>query len=219
MGQLKMPTIFVDFGNTLAGFKPAFYEKVYSVIKDYHDNIPIGKVFRAYVKMLSTSNFPDSEGRETVDLKEFLYNLGITPREKLLKELEEARSREAEAFLYNDSIEFLEAYKSAGYKIILVSNATKKIYNLIHDFGLRRYFDGLILSFEVKLVKPHPKIFYKAVEKAKEFPIFHVGDIYEIDYIGAKRAGINGVIIDRENFYPELKGLNKIKSLKELIKD
>lgn len=213
-----MPTIFVDFGNTLARFKPAFYEKMYSVLKDYYDNISIDKVFRAYVKMLSSNNFPDEEGREIVDLKDFLYNLGISPREKLIRELEEAKSKDsAEVFLYDDTIEFLETYKAAGYKIILVSNTTKRIQRLLDDLELRKYFDGLVLSFEVKLLKPHPKIFYIGVEKAKEFPLFHVGDIYEIDYLGAKRAGINGILLDRENFYQELK-VRKVKSLKELLK-
>ncbi|ARM76713.1 HAD family hydrolase [Acidianus manzaensis] len=213
-----MPSIFVDFGYTLVGFKPSFYEKVYDIIKDYNNNVSLDKVFRAYVKAMSKNNFPDEEGRDVVDLKDFLYHLGITPREKLLKELDKARIRDGEPFLYDDTIDFLESYKSLGYKIILVSNASKGIYKLIDKFELMKYFDGLVLSFEVKLVKPHPKIFFKALEKSKEYPDFHLGDIYEIDYIGAKRAGIQGMLIDRQNFYPDIRE-NKVKSLKELIRE
>ncbi|AWR97921.2 HAD-IA family hydrolase [Acidianus sulfidivorans JP7] len=211
-----MPSIFVDFGYTLVGFKPSFYEKIYDILKDYY-NIPLEKVFRAYVKAMAKNNFADEDGRDNVDIKEFLYNLGIQPKVKLLKELEEAKIREGEPFLYKDTIDFLETFKSIGYNIILVSNASKGIYKLIEKFDLMKYFDGLVLSCEVKLVKPHPKIFYKAIEKSKEYPDFHLGDIYEIDYIGARRAGIKGILIDRLNFYPEIKE-NKVKELKEITR-
>ncbi len=210
-------SIFVDFGSTLVGFRPVFYERVYEIVKDNGYNFDKKKVFRAYVKAMALNNFPDENGHNPVNLKDFLYFLGITPSEKLVKSLNESNIRDGEAFLYDDTIDFLEGIRSLGLKIVLVSNATKGIHKLIDQFDLRKYFDSLIISSEVGYVKPNPKIFYLAISKGG-YPAIHIGDIFEVDYIGAKRAFLDSILLDRCNFYPDLNA-KKEKDLKYVLRD
>jgi FMN phosphatase YigB (HAD superfamily) len=98
-------------------------------------------------------------------------------------------------------------------KIILVSNASPRVQKLLDDFNLRKYFDALVLSYEVKAVKPNPKIFGYAIMKGG-YPAIHIGDIYELDYIGAKRSYLDAILLDRYDFYPDIKE-DKVRDLKE----
>ncbi len=209
-----LKAVFVDFGNTLVGFRPVFYEKVHQVMKDNGYNIELRKVFRAFVSAMAKNQYPNQDGHNPVDMREFLYNLKIYPRESLLNALNKADLRDGEAFVYDDTIDFLEGLKSLNLKIVLVSNASPRVQNLMDQFELRKYFDGLILSYEVRAVKPNPKIFSYAILRGG-YPAVHVGDIYELDYIGARRCYIEPILLDREDLYPEIK--DKVRNLKEAL--
>jgi FMN phosphatase YigB (HAD superfamily) len=45
--------------------------------------------------------------------------------------------------------------------------------------------------------------------------LVHVGDLYAVDVIGAKAAGVTGILIDRENKLPNI-DCPRIRSLEEL---
>ena len=212
---MKYKAVLVDLGNTLVGFKPVFYEKAYQVLKDNGYDIELRRVFRAYAKAMGMINYPDDDGLERVDPKEFLYLLGVYPHQRLVKALSEAEIRDGEPFLYDDALDFLEGLKSEGFKLALVSNATPRAKKLLKQFDLEKYFDVLALSYEVRAVKPNPKIFNFALSKVG-YPAIHVGDIYEVDYVGAKRSYIDPILLDRYDFYPDIKG--RVRDLKEALR-
>ncbi|AAK42086.1 HAD family hydrolase [Saccharolobus solfataricus] len=201
--------IFLDFGNTLVGFKPAFYEKLQIILKEHGYDVEIRKVFRAYVKAMAINNYA-----QPTDIKEFLYNLSIPPDEKLINSIMSSDIRDGEAFVYDEVIEFLETIRSANLKLILVSNSSPRTKKLLEELGLVKYFDNLVLSHEIGIVKPNPKIFAIAISKGG-YPALHIGDIYEIDYIGARRSYLDAVLLDRYDFYPEIK--EKVRDLREII--
>ncbi len=209
----RYKAVFIDFGNTLVGFNPAFYEKVYQVLRDNGYDFDLRRVFRAYIKAMALQHFPNENGHNPVDIREFIYNLGIYPNQELIRALSKADVRDGEAFMYDDAIDFLETLKSMELKIILVSNASPRVQKLLDDFNLRKYFDALVLSYEVKAVKPNPKIFGYAIMKGG-YPAIHIGDIYELDYIGAKRSYLDAILLDRYDFYPDIKE-DKVRDLKE----
>ncbi|BBG23284.1 Phosphoglycolate phosphatase [Sulfuracidifex tepidarius] len=212
---MKYNSVLVDLGNTLVGFKPPFYEKVYHVMRDNGYDVDLRSVFRAYAKAMGEVNYPNDEGFETVDPRDFLFFLGVYPTQRLIKELNEADIRDGEAFLYDDAIDFLEGVRAHGYKLALVSNASPGVKGILHKFDLEKYFDALALSFEVRAVKPNPKIFGFALKRTG-YPAVHVGDIYEIDWVGAKRSYVDPVLLDRYDFY--LKIRDKARDLKEALR-
>jgi len=97
-----------------------------------------------------------------------------------------------------------------------VTNSTPDLKEIRESLNLDNYVTGYVASYEVGVLKPHPRIFRVAVDRYG-YPEYHVGDVYEIDFIGAKRAGIRGIVLDRYSFYDDLKGAERVRSLLELL--
>ena len=78
------------------------------------------------------------------------------------------------------------------------------------------FFQFMIASADAGSKKPSPKIFELALERAGVEPsrVVHVGDTFATDVLGARRAGIRGVMLDR--FNGEHKDHEVITSLAQL---
>jgi putative hydrolase of the HAD superfamily len=65
--------------------------------------------------------------------------------------------------------------------------------------GIGERFECLVFSDEAGWTKPAPEIFLHACRSAGERPdrVTYVGDQYEVDAEAARRAGLNGVWLDR----------------------
>lgn len=209
--------VFVDMGETLVKFIPRYDEAVTKAIREIGIEVNEKDVFRALMAQMGENHFPHKElgGLSHIDFKDLFYRLGKYVPSDIIKELS-SRSYLSERYeLYDDAIPFLEEIKGLGLKVILVSNATKKIHDIVKELGLLKYLDGIAASCDLGIMKPHPKIFYYA-KKIGGTEGIHIGDVYEIDYLGAKRAYLDGILLDRFNFYPEIKD-NKARNLLEVI--
>jgi len=101
------------------------------------------------------------------------------------------------------TFEALEAFKSAGYKLAIVSNAEGQVEADAKRFGLAKYFDVIIDSHIVGVAKPDPRIFQIALERLGVGPdeARFAGDIYSIDVEGARAAGIEARLVDQHRRY------------------
>jgi putative hydrolase of the HAD superfamily len=65
--------------------------------------------------------------------------------------------------------------------------------------------------------KPDPRLFASALAKsgADAASTIHVGDLYEIDVVGARAAGLRGVLLDEAGLYEEA-DCPRVRSLLEL---
>ena len=96
------------------------------------------------------------------------------------------------------------------YRLVLVSNTNALHFEMIREaYGhLLRHFDDLILSYEVRAMKPQPEIFQAALEVAGCLPqeCFYTDDITA--YIeAARRMGIDAVtFVSRQQLEGELRG-------------
>jgi FMN phosphatase YigB (HAD superfamily) len=81
------------------------------------------------------------------------------------------------------------------YRLLLLSNTNAIHFEMIRqNYPLIRHFHDLILSYEVKAMKPRPEIYRAAVARAGCRPeeCFYTDDI--ADYVeGARRMGIDAV--------------------------
>jgi len=84
---------------------------------------------------------------------------------------------------------------AARYRLILLSNTNAIHFELIRRrYPILRHFHDLVLSYEVKAMKPDPAIYRVAIERAGCRPeeCFYTDDIAE--YVeGGKRAGLDAV--------------------------
>jgi HAD superfamily hydrolase (TIGR01662 family) len=119
---------------------------------------------------------------------------------------------------YPETLEVLQQLKANGIKIAIVSNTPKlSVDGVLEKFGFDRLFDAVCFSYDVGFLKTDPGLFDAAMEKlgvAKD-EVVMVGDSLETDIVGAEKAGVTPVLIDRRNSR-EYK--NRIVSLKEIDK-
>ena len=100
----------------------------------------------------------------------------------------------------------------------LISNVERDINPMLKELGLSSWLEVVVTSQESGFVKPQPEIFQQALKRAKvkASEAIYVGDQYQVDVIGAKNAGMKGILLDRDNYYKEKLDCPKIKSLSEL---
>jgi putative hydrolase of the HAD superfamily len=98
----------------------------------------------------------------------------------------------------------LAALKSRGLKLVVVSNANGRLRHLFDRLDLAKWFDHMLDSHEWGVEKPDPRLFELALEqsRAEAARTIHVGDLYHVDVIGARKAGLrDGVLFDKAGLY------------------
>jgi HAD superfamily hydrolase (TIGR01549 family) len=92
----------------------------------------------------------------------------------------------------------LAALKDRGLLLGVISNSDGRIESAFQQAGLGSYFDFFIDSFHAGVEKPDPRIFQLAVERAGVSPdqAAHVGDLYWVDVVGARDAGLLPILFD-----------------------
>ncbi len=85
-----------------------------------------------------------------------------------------------------------------GLKRVVVSNSNGTIETLLEELGLRAHLDAVIDSGRIGIEKPDPRIFEHALalSGAERARTLHVGDLYAVDVVGARRAGLRAVLLD-----------------------
>lgn len=97
----------------------------------------------------------------------------------------------------------LQALRDRGLTLGVVSNSDGRITSVLESCGIAHYFQVIVDSHDVGVEKPDPRIFRYTLKKLKAKPeqTLYVGDIYSIDIVGAKRAGIHAVLLDNGSGY------------------
>lgn len=111
----------------------------------------------------------------------------------------------------------LAELKRRGLILGVVSNSNGHVERFLEHAGLRAHLDFVVDSAIVGFEKPDPRIFEVALALAGVRPAeaAHVGDVYEVDVLGARRAGITPVLLDADDFMPQA-DCARIRSLAEL---
>jgi putative hydrolase of the HAD superfamily len=100
------------------------------------------------------------------------------------------------------------------YAIAVISNADGKIDAVLRRCGIVDCFASVTDSGNLGHEKPHPAIFEAALREMKAEPAesLYVGDVYSVDYVGARNAGMQAVLFDvagayREREFPRVESL------------
>jgi HAD superfamily hydrolase (TIGR01662 family) len=103
------------------------------------------------------------------------------------------------------------------YAIAVISNADGRIDSVLRRCGIADCFASITDSGIVGHEKPHPAIFEAALGemKAAAAESLYVGDVYSVDYVGARNAGMHAVLFDVAGAYRE-KEFPRVQSLVEL---
>lgn len=112
----------------------------------------------------------------------------------------------------------LAALRERGLHITIVSNANGKLRVLFDRLQLSGCVDCLLDSHEESVEKPDPRFFELALERsgATRDTTIHVGDLYHVDVVGARNAGLRGVLLDEAGLYPDV-DCPRVRTLSELV--
>lgn len=98
--------------------------------------------------------------------------------------------------LFADTLPVLNKLKSCGWKHIIVSNHVPELDMIVAHLGLTPYIDSVVNSAVVGYEKPHPKIFAAALARTDQpEQIWMIGDNIQADVFGAKRVGIEAILV------------------------
>jgi HAD superfamily hydrolase (TIGR01549 family) len=152
-----------------------------------------------------------------------LRHAGVTPSEATSAALTELHTYHTTSNLWeyvpDDVLAPLAALRASGLRMVVVSNANGTLRAHLDRLDMTRRFDVVLDSADEGVEKPDPRFFEIALEKsgaAKDTTI-HVGDLYYVDVMGARSAGLRGVLLDEADLRPDA-DCPRVRSLAELVK-
>ncbi len=165
--------IIFDLGNVLISFIPSeFFRK-----KNYPENIRktiLNDIFKSDEwKMLDNGDITVNEAIDALTLKSTMKREEIAFIFKMRTEI---------MFPLDENVRLLPALKKRGFSLYYLSNFPLDIFEEIrNDYFFFRYFDGGIISAEVKLSKPDVRIFSFILDKYSLNPeeCVYIDDIEE----------------------------------------
>jgi putative hydrolase of the HAD superfamily len=101
--------------------------------------------------------------------------------------------------VFPDVVPALDALRTSGIGMGVISNWDYRLPSLLELTGLRAYFDPVLVSVHEGLAKPDPRLFARALARiglhADE--VLYVGDHLDLDIEPAQSVGIRAFLIDR----------------------
>ena len=112
----------------------------------------------------------------------------------------------------------LTALRDMGLKLTIVSNANGTLCAHLARIGLDHFVDCVLDSHDEQVEKPDPRLFEIALARsgARRESTIHVGDLYNIDVVGARNAGLRAVLLDEADLRMDA-DCARVKSLAELV--
>jgi putative hydrolase of the HAD superfamily len=106
-------------------------------------------------------------------------------------------------FVYPDVPLALVNWRRLGVELGVLSNFDSRLYSVLQSLGLKEYFKSITISTQVRTAKPDPEIFHIALQSHNCSPedAWHIGDSITDDYHGARKAGLRGIWINRQQHY------------------
>jgi len=128
------------------------------------------------------------------------------------------RFSDADAWhVFEDVAPSLQALKARGISLGIISNWDDRLRPLLKALKLDHYFQNITISCEAGVHKPSTMIFEEACARlnTKREETLHIGDSLEMDFEGARGAGLAALLLQRK---PGTSPPGSIRSLRALNK-
>jgi HAD superfamily hydrolase (TIGR01509 family) len=104
-----------------------------------------------------------------------------------------------------------------NFRIGVISNADGRVDRTLSRCGIADCFESITDSGNVGVEKPRAEIFAAALRTMDARPeeSLYVGDVYSVDYLGARNAAMDAVLLDIAGTYRD-RELPRVESLEEL---
>ena len=225
--------VFFDLYNTLIGYDPPREELEVRVLKDFGIDVPPEAFRRPLViadefiyREHARSPLSKRSKKEIAALYAqyqgiVLKEAGVDVSKELIAGiLGKWQEVKFKFVLFDDVMPTLTRLGKLGLILGLISNVDHDITPLYRELGLPALLQVAVTSQDVGFNKPQPEIFQEALKQAgvKSSETIYVGDQYQIDVVGANGVGMQGILLDRNDFFEEITDCPRIRSLTEVAK-
>ncbi|WP_128896288.1 HAD-IA family hydrolase [Longirhabdus pacifica] len=225
--------VFLDAGDTLITI-PKVHHITVRFLEQYGMKVEEQQMKHALQQALNTHYYqrekdvhaicsPDEDRRFWVMLyKEVLSTLGVIHQydpdkmNQICHAMYDMFLLPEHYHVFEDVAPSMQKMREMGLQVGIISNFADSLHHILADKGIVDLFDTVIVSAEVGVEKPNPKIFEIALEHTGLSPheMLYIGDHDINDVWAPKQLGIDAIKITR---YPHQTG-EGITSLKELFK-
>jgi 2-haloalkanoic acid dehalogenase type II len=225
----EIDAILFDVGGTLVDMRPTKEEIFQRHLRTHNLDVTIDelKPIIAKAERRFDAQTADLNGKNEEPFWEqydnfVLDRLGYTGNREsfskdLSKEFERLIPEVKNWVVFPDTRPLLEDLAERKFKLGVISNATDLARKVLVNLDLKKYFGSIVISAEVGVHKPNQKIFQIATKELKTPPnrAIYIGDRLAVDVVGATRAGMNAILVDRCGIYQDVDCL-RVKSLSSL---
>ncbi|HEX5012422.1 MAG TPA: HAD family hydrolase [Planctomycetota bacterium] len=112
----------------------------------------------------------------------------------------------------------LSALRRRGCRLGAVSNSNGSVQRKLTELGLAGSFEVVLDSAVEGIEKPDPRLFLRALQRmgVRTEHATYVGDIYHVDVVGARAAGLQPILVDPCGLHAD-KPCRRIATLEELL--
>jgi putative hydrolase of the HAD superfamily len=203
-------TLLLDFFGTLVDHSACAdglrYPRSHAVLRDLGADVPYEAfepaLFGTYAEFERRCADDDREFSVTEVMTAFLSGaLGRPPDPDVIAAYVDTYIAEWNAGVrYLPGLDALVAKLRTEFRLAVVSNTHTPtlVPNHLAAMGLSEAMDAVVLSVEVGRRKPHPAIYQAALDRLgiEARDAVFVGDTFEADFAGPRRAGMDAVLID-----------------------
>jgi len=227
--------LLFDMGYTLVYFEPPTRAIIQAALRDVgversasEIEAAIEAVWGAYYRQAATATFPPTEAHDRQTQRRLserlLTELGLPAQDLVTayrRSVEARFDRPGVVRPYAEVVTVLTHLQEAGYRLGIVSNWSWNLRQRVAQAGLAGFFETIWASAYAGCNKPHPAIFCQVLEQMGVPPgqALYVGDSYEHDVVGARNAGLDVVLLDREGTAqdPDCRVIRDLRQLEPLL--
>ena len=226
-----------DVGETLVGPRRSFGHVYADVLAELGRPVEperLGPALRQAGEYMATQvppgvdryrHYPGGEQEYWSRFAEHALSLVLNPApqgeeaRESLRRLRTAFARPEAWEIYPDTLPTLDGLRDRGVPMGVVSNWDSNLDNVLRMNGLDGYFETVGCSHIEGVEKPHRGLFDVVLERMgrSAAEALHVGDRPDMDWIGARAAGVDALVIDRNGRHtngpaPTIRALTEILS-------
>lgn len=207
--------ICFDVGDTLIAYR----RPMRILLQDFfieHDEIlnrdAIAEALEAthprYTRLLKEVHTVEDERRMWLEVARDLLDVLLPRRRDLYPEMARWYADGWKHFkVFRDAVPTLRTLHERGFRMAVVSNWEPSLPITLERLGLSRYFETVVVSSVEGIWKPDSRLFGVALERMNVRPAeaLSVGDHVERDIEAAYDAGMQGILVDRFDDYPQFR--------------
>ncbi len=205
--------VLFDFWGTIV--QQGEYSPLKQTYQLMRPRMHFGTFVEKFERVAMTKPFDDQNQMYNAAFEEF----GMQPKDWIIEKLVGVWNKnKLLAQPYPETMKVLEELKKKGIKLALIANTFQSsVDGLLEKFGMDKLFDVVCFSCDIGYIKTDIEMINHTLAQlgvSKEEAVM-VGDSMQTDIVGAEKAGVFPVLIDRKG---TREYTNKIASLTELDK-